>query len=53
LSSQEIGMVAIVIDAKDEQAKHFYLQYEFDALPKQPLTLWLPITALRKLFTVL
>lgn len=48
--SKEIGLVAVVIDAKDEQARRFYLQYEFESLPDQPLTLWLPVTALRKLF---
>lgn len=50
LLSQEIGMVAIVIDAKDEKARSFYMQYEFDHLPNQPLTLWLPVGALRQLF---
>jgi hypothetical protein len=25
-------------------------RYEFDALPDHPLTLWLPLPALRKLF---
>jgi len=50
LLSQEIGMVAVVIDAKDQQAKDFYLQFEFDSLPEQELTLWLPVGALRGLF---
>lgn len=50
LLSQEIGMVAVVIDAKDQQAKDFYLQFEFDSLPDQELTLWLPVGALRGLF---
>ena len=48
--SNEIGMIAIVIDAKDENARQFYLQFEFDSLPDQALTLWLPVGALRKLF---
>ena len=50
LLSNEIGMVAVVIDAKDQQAKDFYLQFEFDSLPEQELTLWLPVGALRGLF---
>jgi GNAT superfamily N-acetyltransferase len=50
LLSQEIGMVAVVIDAKDQQAKDFYMQFEFDSLPDQELTLWLPVGALRGLF---
>ncbi len=47
--SKEIGMIAIVIDAKHEQAKKFYLRYEFEQLPRQPLTLWLPISALESI----
>ncbi len=50
LLSKEIGMVAVVIDAKDQQAKDFYLQFEFESLPEQDLTLWLPVGALRGLF---
>lgn len=50
LLSKEIGMVAVVIDAKDQQAKDFYLQFEFDSLPEQELILWLPVGALRGLF---
>ena len=48
--SNEIGMIAVVIDAKDEKVRRFYLQYEFESLPDQPLTLWLPIRALKQLF---
>lgn len=50
LLSKEIGMIAVVIDAKDENAKRFYLQYEFESLPNQALTLWLPAGALKQLF---
>ena len=50
LLSNEIGMVAVVIDAKDQLAKDFYLQFEFDSLPDHELTLWLPVAALRGLF---
>lgn len=48
--AEEVGIAAVLIDAKHERAKAFYARYEFDALPDQPLTLWLPIPALRKLF---
>ena len=51
LLSKEIGMIAVVIDAKDDNAKRFYLQYEFESLPDQPLTLWLPVGALKQLFS--
>ena len=51
LLSKEIGMIAIIIDAKDDNAKRFYLQYEFESLPNQSLTLWLPVGALKQLFS--
>ncbi|MEP7011883.1 MAG: hypothetical protein ABJC13_16285 [Acidobacteriota bacterium] len=38
-----------MIDAKHEKAKAFYSRYEFEALPDHPLTLWLPLSGLRKL----
>lgn len=43
------GIFAIIIDAKHEHAKAFYARYEFESLPDQPLTLWLPIKALKHL----
>jgi GNAT superfamily N-acetyltransferase len=48
--AEEVGIVAVVIDAKHDRAKAFYSRYEFDALPDQPLTLWLPVGALERLF---
>ena len=48
--AKDIGVAAVVIDAKHERAKAFYARYKFDALPDLPLTLWLPLPALRKLF---
>ena len=50
LLSEEIGLIAVVIDAKDQQAKAFYTQFEFECLPDNDLMLWLPIGALRGLF---
>lgn len=49
-ASRDIGIVAILLDAKHEKAKRFYARYEFESLPDQPLTLWLPMAALAKLF---
>ncbi|HSS77948.1 MAG TPA: GNAT family N-acetyltransferase [Thermoanaerobaculia bacterium] len=49
-AADHVGIAAVIIDAKDEKAKAFYSRYEFNALPDQPLTLWLPLPALRKLF---
>lgn len=49
-TGDSIGMVAVLVDAKDEQAKYFYQRYVFNSLPDQPLTLWLPMKSVRKLF---
>ena len=46
----DIGIVAVLLDAKHEKAKRFYARYEFENLPDQPLTLWLPMAAVAKLF---
>jgi GNAT superfamily N-acetyltransferase len=48
--SAGIGMVAVVVDAKDESAARFYRYFDFEAFPESPLTLWLPIAALERLF---
>jgi GNAT superfamily N-acetyltransferase len=48
--ADDIGIAAVLIDAKHERAKAFYARYEFDALPDHPLTLWLSLPALRRLF---
>lgn len=47
--AESVGIIAVVIDAKHEKAKAFYSRYEFEALPDHPLTLWLPLSGLRKL----
>ncbi len=44
------GCVSVIVDAMHERAKQFYEKYEFEVLPDQPLTLWLPIEAIRRLF---
>lgn len=48
--AEDVGIAAVLIDAKHERAKAFYARYEFDALPDHPLTLWLPLSSVRKLF---
>jgi GNAT superfamily N-acetyltransferase len=48
--AEDVGIAAVLIDAKHERAKAFYARYEFDGLPDHPLTLWLSLSALRKLF---
>ncbi len=45
----EIGMIGVVVDAKDERARGWYERYEFERLPDSPLSLWLPTAAIEKL----
>ena len=47
--SVEIGMIGVIVDAKDEYARGWYERYEFERLPDSPLTLWLPTAAIEKL----
>jgi len=48
--AEDVGIVAVLIDAKHERAKAFYTRYEFESLPDHPLTLWMPLLTLHKLF---
>jgi hypothetical protein len=47
--SEEIGMIGVVVDAKDEKARGWYERYEFERLPDSPLILWLPMAAIGRL----
>lgn len=47
--SQEIAMFGVVVDAKHEQAKKFYVKYGFEALTAQPLTLFVTCSYLEQL----
>lgn len=47
--SEEIGMIGVVVDAKDEKARGWYERYEFERFPDSPLTLWLPTAAIAML----
>jgi GNAT superfamily N-acetyltransferase len=47
--SAEIGMIGVIVDAKDAQARAWYERYEFERLPDSPLTLWLPTAAIERL----
>lgn len=47
--SGEIGMIGVVVDAKDEKARGWYERYEFERFPDSPLTLWLPAAAIERL----
>lgn len=48
--SAEIGAIGVVVDAKHEAARRFYLHYEFESFPETPQTLWLPMAAVARLF---
>jgi GNAT superfamily N-acetyltransferase len=48
--SEQIGSVGVVVDAKHERAQQFYQQFNFEIFPDSPLTLWLPIGAITRLF---
>ncbi|MFT4431827.1 GNAT family N-acetyltransferase [Caballeronia sp. 15715] len=43
----EIAAFALVVDAKDETAAAFYAHHGFIALPDTPLTMFLPLAAVR------
>lgn len=47
--STEIGMIGVIVDAKDERARGWYERYEFERLPDSPLTLWLPTASIERL----
>lgn len=49
-AAQEIGIFAVRVDAIDLSAKEFYLKYEFIPFQDQPLSLFLPMTTIYKLF---
>ena len=44
--SEMIGMLGVLVDAKDDGARAWYERYEFIHLPASPLTLWLPTSAI-------
>jgi len=47
--SDQIGIVAIIVDAKNENAAMFYKKYGFIELPGNPFRLFLPLNTVRKL----
>ncbi len=46
LASTEIGIAALIVDAKDENAKSFYIKYGFQSL-KRPLTLFISMGTIK------
>lgn len=47
--SEELGAMAILVDAKDERAAAWYACYGFRRFQDRPLTLFLPMAEVRKL----
>jgi hypothetical protein len=47
--AQQVGIRAIEVDAIDEAARAFYLKFGFVSLLDNPLHLFLPMSAVRKL----
>jgi len=48
--SRNIASFAVVVDAKDERARQFYLAYGFIEFPGHPNRLFLPMQTLEQLF---
>lgn len=51
-STHEIASAMIVVDAKDENARNFYLHHHFIPLPTQPNRLFFPVKEIEKLFEI-
>ncbi len=47
--SESIGMLGVIVDAKDERARGWYERFEFERLPDSPLTLWLSTSTIARL----
>jgi predicted GNAT family N-acyltransferase len=48
--SQAVASMAVVVDAKDGDAKAFYLKYGFIELPDHPDRLFLPMATIQEMF---
>jgi hypothetical protein len=46
--SEVSGCFAVLVDAKDEAVKSFYVKYGFEPLPNRPLRLFISIAAVKK-----
>jgi predicted GNAT family N-acyltransferase len=50
LHSQELASAAVIVDAKDENARRFYEHFGFASLPDVPDRLFLPMKTIAQLF---
>jgi predicted GNAT family N-acyltransferase len=51
-SSRDVASAAVVVDAKEDQARQFYLRHDFIPLPSQPNRLFYPVRTIEKLFNI-
>lgn len=49
--ARQIAAMAVVVDAKDEQAERFYRHFNFLPFQRTPLRLFLPMKQIEKLFS--
>lgn len=49
-NTREVGAMAVIVDAKDENAARLYTQYGFLPLPASPRRLFLPMKTVERLF---
>jgi len=47
VSSQDMGILAVIVDAKNDDAKRFYLRYGFQTLADNPLCLFMLTQTIR------
>jgi ribosomal protein S18 acetylase RimI-like enzyme len=47
--NSEVASMAVVVDAKNEQAKAFYEYHQFIPFPSQPLKLYLPMATILRM----
>ena len=49
-AASRVGSVAVIVDAKDERSKQFYLKFGFVPLADLPLRLFIPMKTISTLF---
>ncbi len=50
-NTREVASAVVVVDAKDERARGFYLRHDFTPIPTQPNRLFYPMKTIEELFT--
>jgi GNAT superfamily N-acetyltransferase len=50
VNAREVASAVVVVDAKDDRAREFYLHHDFIPLPSQPNRLFYPVKTIEKLF---